>query len=140
MKGIEYTYLFVVDSQTGSQLSKAVKFIHGDSGGLYNMFSQSHGMVMKNGNIFLTFFPTTNGANLGWASSGWGCGLSSRTTKIRIGGYNSNDDAVIFYSESAEYGKASAMIDTNMSTNPIWFGGTVSIFTGSQPEWFFALY
>ena len=140
MKGTEHTYLFVVDAQTGSQLSKAIKFTHGDSGGLYNMFVQSHGMVMKDGNVFLTFFPTTNGANLGWSVSGWGCGLSSKTTRIRLGGYNSNNNSVIFYSESAEYGRASAMIDTKMSTGPIWFGGTVSILTGTNPEWYFALY
>lgn len=95
------------------------------------MFVRSHGMVMKDGKIFVTFFPTTNGVNLGWASSGWGCGLSSRTTRIRIGGYNSSDNTVIFYSESAEYGRASALIDTKMSVNPIWLGGTVSILTGS---------
>ena len=135
--GIEYTYLFVVDAYTGSQVSKAVKFTHGDSGGLYNTFVQSNGMIMKGDNVFLTFYPT---ATKGWGTTGWGCGANSRTTKIRIGGYKSISNSVIFYSESAEYGRAATMIDTKMGYNPIWFGGTISTSTDTNPMWYFALY
>ena len=141
LKGIEYTYLFVVDVLTGSQLSKAVKFTHGDSTtGLYNIFVSSHGMVMKDGNIYVTFFPS---ANKSWGSNGWVCSGHQRSTKIRVGGYNSVSGSVMFYSESSEYGRAFAMIDSKMSTNPIWLGGTASLVstsTTNTPEWYFALY
>jgi hypothetical protein len=66
-------------------------------------------MIMKGGNVFLTFYPTKT---IGWGTTGWGCGVNSKTTKIRIGGYNSISNSVIFYSESTEYGRAAAMIDT----------------------------
>lgn len=112
---------------TGSQLSKAVKFTHGNPlDALYDVFVSSHGMVMKNGNIYVTFFPTVNKS---WTSvgNGWVCSGHQKSTKIRVGGYNSISNSVIFYSESLEYGQAFAMIDTKMTINPIWLGGTASL-------------
>ena len=88
------------------------------------MFVQSNGMVMKGGNIYAAFYPSLN---VGFGTNGWVCAANSKaTTKMRIGGYNSITDSVIFYSESVEWGRASSMIDSKMSTNPIWFGGVVT--------------
>lgn len=81
-------------------------------------------MVMKSGKIYAAFFATEN---VGFGTTGWFCTNSEKaTTKMRIGGYDSTTSSVIFYSESAEFGRAAAMIDTKMSTNPIWVGGVVT--------------